>query len=311
MTAHTIRESYDGGLTRVAIFDRAERPFAHESADGTIALTVVERGMATANLHLTPTEVDDLIAALQTARAELATQNTRSSASVGEDRYPCGGPDCSGHLTPRKRCLATGTETWTAADMAREVEFLDPLVIDVAQAEAVAAEVHGTEEPTTPNETPGVISSGRFGFPATSTLSGLSIAEITAARLAAYPDAATVPFEVGGALHIVGRCGCSDCEDAFAESTPVSAVPDRNARLVAAALVRAHDELLANSTAVPDHRPIDPVTGTTSAPGADLGTLLGLMHNPNVCEHGYRFENGLCPQAACGASAYVARQVKS
>lgn len=44
---------------------------------------------------------------------------------------------------------------------------------------------------------------------------------------------------------------------------------------VADALQAARDERLANST------PVD---------------------NPNVCEHGYRFENALCPVVECGAS---------
>lgn len=49
---------------------------------------------------------------------------------------------------------------------------------------------------------------------------------------------------------------------------------------VAGVLNSAREELLANSTPVG-------------------------RSNPSVCEHGYRFENALCPLATCGASAYL------
>ncbi len=115
-------------------------------------------------LHLTPAEVTehivscvevlaelggvtclDVLRAFVEGEERLATTDTRSSAPpVAEERatatglsvpptepgrpelHPCGATGCSGHLSPKFRCLATGAENWSDEDMARTVEFLDP-----------------------------------------------------------------------------------------------------------------------------------------------------------------------------------------
>ena len=38
--------------------------------------------------------------------------------------HPCGSAGCTGHRSPKRRCLARGDEHWTVADMKRQVEFL-------------------------------------------------------------------------------------------------------------------------------------------------------------------------------------------
>jgi hypothetical protein len=259
-----IRESYDGGNITVG----GPGDIAHPKAADRIRVSAYERGCERATLLLTRDEADQLIdaliernqeidaAALSARTAHLSdTSDSRPSASpVAEGRAQTapdgagaaptddasGSPLDGGHT----RTTTAGPSTPTA-EPGRPISHHDgPDGTWCAWSGCVSktgACPDGHELPGYVEPSAAVPSSGRFGFPATSTLSGLSIAEITAARLAAYPDAATVPFEAGGALHVVDRCGCSDCEDAFARQF---------ARSVAAAEANARAELLANSTLV-------------------------------------------------------------
>jgi len=270
MAARVIRESYDGGS--IELPDTCPRPC--NAPDNLVTLDVTERGAARATLHLTRDEtlalaltllatVDELdsppTASTQTAHDGPGAAPTRGNeGQVGPSTQDDAGGHTrteAGHGGPSAAVpgrIETTTECWPGCPTcaARRLKAADRLAIDVAQAEAVAAEVHGTEEPL-PVEDPG-------------------------------PDDMTEPDEpvgdlTGGSYY---ASAVAAAERQLAADGVTYADSVERSRAFAAALDRAKAELLANSTPV----------GRT---------------NPNTCEHGYRFENALCPIAECGASAHI------
>lgn len=205
--------------------------------------------------------------------------------TTDDGKYLCGGPDCSGHTDPRKRCLATGTESWTAAEMAREVEFLDPRPEpepEPAESPAAAERLHeeaayaaesASDDDDIPNATPCNCEHGaHFG-------------EDDHAAIHAYGKA---PAGDQQALYVGPVCNACATEhlSEYLIQGPAGHLdpivvdpPGENARAVAAVLNSARAELLANSTPV--------------------------ARNPSCCEHGYRYENALCPVTTCGAAPAV------
>lgn len=262
MTARVITESYAHG--QLAVAGPTVLGVAYVSVEAW------EGGAeASTLLYLTPAEAIELVVAVRLALDEIGidpagvnlaeaiaerTQNPRPSASpVAEGRDTAAGPSELDPAEPGRPVYETGCtaalehEHWTDelgtewCPATAEHQTAPHAVRTQRHGRGPSAASPGSGRPINPIGPSPCAICGTQDHTERFHETGLSIAEITAARLAADPDSATVPFEAGGAQHVVDRCGCSDCETAFARQF---------ARSVAAAEAEARAELLANSTLI-------------------------------------------------------------